>query len=312
MKKIVIGLMDRLASFAQRESEAESLDDRKKAEEEATSRMLEKLRLVDEKKSDEPKKTVTEDAHPNGTKADAATSEADGSTTEAENETTAIATPKSDDKTSAMDVPLYEIFYKQVIDLVKNRGLSIQDTMALLVSLVNLALNIYPDRLEYVDQILSYASEKTAEYADSADLHSAAAQSNMLNLLLAPVKSYHSLFTALALPHYVSLFSAQTYATRRSVAGEFARTILRNRTIISSSEHLEGVLSILRVLIKEGIQQPSGYSGLQTRQRSGETDETIEEQGWLARMVHQIKGPDNDTHLKVCHEEPKSSSEIGS
>jgi hypothetical protein len=32
------------------------------------------------------------------------------------------------------------------------RALPIQDTMALLVSLVNLALNTYPDRLEYVDQ----------------------------------------------------------------------------------------------------------------------------------------------------------------
>lgn len=166
--------------------------------------------------------------------------------------------------------------------------------------------NIYPDRLEYVDQILSYASEKTAEYADSADLHSAASQSNMLNLLLAPNKTYFSLFTALALPHYIPLFSSQTYATRRAVAGEVARSILRNRTIISSSEHLDGVLSILNVLIKEGLQQPSGYSGLQTRQRSGETDETIEEQGWLARIVHLIKASDNDTQFKVycspyCH-----------
>ena len=160
--------------------------------------------------------------------------------------------------------------------------------------------NIYPDQLDYVDQILSYASEKTAEYADSADLHSAASQSNMLNLLLAPIKTYFSLFTALALPHYIPLFSSQTYATRRAVAGEVARSILRNRTIISSTEHLDGVLSILNVLIKEGLQQPSGYAGLQTRQRSGETDETIEEQGWLARIVHSIKASDNDTQFKVC------------
>ena len=120
----------------------------------------------------------------------------------------------------------------------------------------------------------------------------------MLSLLLAPIKTYYSLFTALALPNFVPLFSAQTYATRRSVAGEVARLILKNRIIISSSEHLEGVLSILKVLIKEGIAQPSGYSGLQ-RQRGGETDETIEEQGWLARIVHLVKAPDNDTQLKV-------------
>lgn len=134
---------------------------------------------------------------------------------------------------------------------------------------------------------------------DSPDLHSAAAQSNMLNLLLAPIKTYFSLFTALALPHYIPLFSSQTYSTRRSVAGEIARSILRNRVKISTSDNLGGVLSLLKVLIKEGVQQTSGYPGLGTRQRGGETDETLEEQGWLARIVHHLQAPDNDTQLQV-------------
>src|SRR5438045_3547701 len=122
----------------------------------------------------------------------------------------------------------------------------------------------------------------------------------MLSLLLSPIKTYFSLFTALALPHYLPLFSSQTYSTRRSVAGEVARSILKNRIKITTPKHLDGVLSLLRVLIKEGIQHPSGYPGLSNRSRGGETDETIEEQGWLARIVHLIQGPDNDTQLKVC------------
>jgi vacuolar protein sorting-associated protein 35 len=121
----------------------------------------------------------------------------------------------------------------------------------------------------------------------------------MLNLLLAPIRTYFSLFTALALPHYVPLFSSQTYSTRRSVAGEIARSMLRNRVIISTADRLEGVLSLLKVLIKEGFQQPSGYPGLGNRQRGGETDETLEEQGWLARLVHLVQAPDNDTQLQV-------------
>lgn len=135
---------------------------------------------------------------------------------------------------------------------------------------------------------------------DSPDLHSAAAQSNMLNLLLAPIRTYFSPFTALTLPHYILLLSSQTYSTRRSVAGELARNLLRNRVKISTSDHLDGVLSVLKVLIKEGIQQPTGYPGLGTRQRGGETDETLEEQGWLARIVHLVQAPDNDTQLQVC------------
>src|ERR1700759_3618686 len=101
--------------------------------------------------------------------------------------------------------------------------------------------NIYPEKLEYLDQILAYARDKGAEYMDSADLHSAATPANMLNLLLSPIRTYFSLFTALSLPNYLPLFSSQTYATRRAVAGEVAKNILRNRISITTTQHLEGI-----------------------------------------------------------------------
>jgi len=39
------------------------------------------------------------------------------------------------------------------------------DITALCVSLINLSLSCYPDRLEYVDQILSFAQGKVNEFA---------------------------------------------------------------------------------------------------------------------------------------------------
>ena len=297
MKKIVIGLMDRLSSFAQREAENTSPEARQHAEEEAVTRMLEKISLQEEKKPDS--KPADEKPQTNGDQKESPKEPPPESTEEP-------TEPVNGEESKGIgDVKLYEIFYEQVVNIVKTRGLTIQDTMALLTSLVNLALNIYPDKLEYVDQVLAYASDKTAEYIDSADLHSAATQSNMLNLLLSPVRSYFSLFTALALPHYLPLYQSQTYTTRRSVAGEVAKNVLRNKTKITSVEHLEGVLSILKVIIKEGIQQPGGYPGLGNRQR-GESDETIEEQGWLARVVHLIQAPDNDTQLKLLQQTRKA------
>jgi hypothetical protein len=53
------------------------------------------------------------------------------------------------------------------------------------------------------------------------------------------------------------------------------------------------------VLIREGIQQATGYPGGPVQRRAQETDETIEEQGWLARIVHLVRGKDNDTQFKV-------------
>jgi vacuolar protein sorting-associated protein 35 len=145
MKKIVIGLMDRLSSFAQRQADEDpSPAEKQKAEEEATARSFEKLRLAKEAKPQFPKKVNGTDsaAESNGTKADEQAPNSNGSVeeptvTDIDGSTLASRTSKS---SILFDVKLYEIFYDQVINLVKTRGLSIQDTMALLTSLVNLAL----------------------------------------------------------------------------------------------------------------------------------------------------------------------------
>lgn len=295
LKKIVIGLMDRLSAFAARETEsAADPETRKNREEEAVAKLLEKLDISEESKEGAAENTSTGAAQENDVEQVSTEPTDESKKPEGEEAKSDGANPNI-----PSDVALYSIFYDQVVNLIQNRGLPIQDTMALLVSLVNLALNTYPDQLEYVDKILGFATQKTNEYTDHADLHSTPAQQNLLHLLLAPLRSYASIFTALALPHYVPLLTSQSYPTRRAVAGEITRSLLKNRTLITTTENLDRVLQALKVLIKEGVQQAMGYPGLQSQRRGGETEETIEEQGWLARLVHLIQSPENDTQLKV-------------
>jgi len=82
------------------------------------------------------------------------------------------------------DVQLFEVFWKQVVELIKvgiffplrmsfsnivrqaRPDLSIQDITALLVSLTNLSLSCYPDRLEYVDQVLAFAAERIKDFGE--------------------------------------------------------------------------------------------------------------------------------------------------
>lgn len=296
LKKIVIGLMDRLSSYATKEADPTAEPEaRKQSEEEAVTRLLQKLELDKETKKEEPTETAPSAMQENGTEEPAKTEEPPEPPKEQEQP----ANGEEEKTDLPAEVKLYDIFYKQVVDLIKTRALPIQDTMALLVSLVNLALNIYPEHLEYVDQVLDYATQKTAEYTDHADLHSAQTQQHILHLLNAPLRSYVSIFTALALPHYLPLLTSQSYPTRRSIAGEIIRSLLKNKTLISTTENLDRVLQAARVLIKEGMQQSVGYPGVQSQRRGGETDETIEEQGWLARLVHLIQAPNNDTQFKV-------------
>lgn len=144
-------------------------------------------------------------------------------------------------------------------------------------------------------------NKKVTELANSPDLHAPTTQQNILSLLLAPVNAYFSLFTVLALPHYIPLLQTQSYHTRRTIAGAVIQSLLKNQTKIKTVEHCEGVLGLVKVLIKEGAQQAS-YPGVQVPRRGGreiETDETIEEQGWLARMVHLLYSESNDVQFRV-------------
>lgn len=345
VKSIVIGLMDRLSEYAERENNADADNDRETAESEALAKLLEKVKLAKENPP-EPKAVADAEAVPEaeaGAEAEAeaeadaadkpeetngdeeegsakgkeiegeeaAAASGDDSSTLADNaapsttetETTAVNGKES---TSA-NVQLYEVFYAQVKNLVEAQRLPIQDIIALLVSLTNLALNIYPERLDYVDQILAYATQKTREHINNADLHSPQAQQSLLALLQAPLNRYVSIFTALSLPTYVPLFQAQSYPTRRAVAGGVARALLKNQTRITKTEQLENVLEVLKVLVKESTQPAQGYPGAQRRQ--AETDETMEEQGWLARIVHLLQGEDNDTQFKLLQMTRKTYSE---
>ena len=150
IKAIVIGLMDRLSAYAAREAESESPEDRKQTEEEATLRLMEKLRISKEQKKPPAKADGVDSPQTNGEQvngdkpADAPSTEADGQPNKvAEPDPLPLEDSASTSKKSRgipEDVKLYEIFYDQVVHLVNAQRLHIQDTIALLVSLSNLAL----------------------------------------------------------------------------------------------------------------------------------------------------------------------------
>jgi len=297
IKAIVIGMMDRLSAYATRDAEADTPERKREAEEEATAKLMEKLKISKENKSAEDKDG---EAHENGNGEngeEAPSNDSDAKTIE-KVETNGVETIGKG-RGVPDNVRLFEVFYEQVMNLISMQRLPIQDITALLNSLINLALNIYPERLEYVDQVLDYANKEASKYVNNADFHSQDCQKNVLSLLLAPVKTYFSLFTALALPNFIPFLNMQPYPTRRAVAGEVARSVLRNETPITTVEQLQGVLEILKVLIKEASPPPAGYPAGPARRGPAETDEMIEEQGWLARMVHLFKGTDTNVQFKL-------------
>ena len=139
--------MDRLSAYAARESESETPEDRQKTEEQATANLLEKLRISKESKKSDSKVDGSENQQPNGEVNGHKPSESpDGARNKAIRESETSNGIKDGEKSSSRqrgipeNVRLYEIFYEQVTHLVNAQRLHIQDTIALLVSLSNLAL----------------------------------------------------------------------------------------------------------------------------------------------------------------------------
>ena len=149
-KAIVIGLMDRLSSYAAREVELQSPEDRKQTEEEATTRLLDKLRVSKENEKPQANDDGTGEKQPNGEQVngdiptETPPSELEGRPDEKSkhNAISEDGEKPASGKNRGIpeDIKLYEIFYEQVINLVNAQRLHIQDTMALLFSLAQLAL----------------------------------------------------------------------------------------------------------------------------------------------------------------------------
>ncbi|KAL7414412.1 vacuolar protein sorting-associated protein 35 [Mrakia frigida] len=342
IKQIVIALIDRLASYAAREAENESPEEKKKGEEEAAKRLAASV------KARKGKDVVHSPTKPQQADADAwnSTTEKEG-----EGEEKSIPTPpasatdgvveKAEDQQEGGEVEtkkfrgipenvkLFEVFWHQVVELIKARpDLSIQDITALLVSLINLSLSCYPDQLEYVDQVLAFAKEKVQEFAESPDLHTPATTANLLSLLLSPINSYTTVLTLLALPSYIPLLNSQPFSTRRSIAHAIVSSVLKNETLIDSPEDVSGVLGMCSVLIKDQ-KDPSGgsvgggsgaggsgsYGVGGRRGGSGggvyDAEEMAEEQGWVARMVHLFRSDDLEVQFQLLQTARKHFSDGG-
>ena len=158
VKAIVIGLMDRLSAYAARESESESPDDRRKNEQEAIEKLLERLRISSESKKSTEQPDQVDGGKADGGQANGAISEDQVPKEEPTNKDESQPAESNGEKNAVNknrgipeDVKLYEIFYEQVVNLVNAQRLPIQDTTALLGSLANLALYVMFLRIRRVN-----------------------------------------------------------------------------------------------------------------------------------------------------------------
>lgn len=170
--------------------------------------------------------------------------------------------------------------------------------MELLLAITNLSLSCYPERLDYLDQILIYCKDRCIEYANSTDLHSKTTEEHLLSLLLAPIRQYDSILTLLMLQNYYTLFEVQAYHSQRKLALAIVKSILSKGTLIETPDNVHTILELCKVLL---LQNKKKENTLTTSPFYYEEEDTVNDQIYIAKLIHLFQSKENDEQFLVIY-----------
>lgn len=307
IKKIILALVYRLADYAQRLKE----NGGDPAVTVTTS--LEKLDINGQKtpasNENEQKEEDEQPAQENG---------------EEEGQEGETSKPSVAEEGSTEEINLFEVFWKHLENLMTIRPeMSQDDINALLVGITRLCLNCYPDNLDYIDRILSFAKEHSHEGTTNGP---GVVGDNLQKLLLELIDYFPNLLTVLSIPSYVPLLSSQPLSTQKSVAGAVLASVLKDESKIETVDDVNGVFGLLGVVIKDGscvensssqeVELPGGPStgveggGKLSKAEDGEPSlDVLIDQSKLAKVVHLLYNKDTDVHSKLLRAARQALSE---
>ncbi|CAG9863304.1 unnamed protein product [Phyllotreta striolata] len=190
------------------------------------------------------------------------------------------------------EVQLFEVFSNQVSSIIANRQyLPPEDMVALQVALINLALKCYPDKIEYIDNVMLSSVEVFQRLGiEHLESHSSVAK-ELLKLLKIPLDNYNNLLVVLKLKHYAGLMQHLDYFGRKSLSIYILNNALENETVIPTAEEAEQAFTLLSTLVSDDKNDhPVGDIDM---------EELTEEQCLLARFIHQMKSTVPDDQFLI-------------
>lgn len=189
------------------------------------------------------------------------------------------------------DIRLFEIFSQQVANVVKSRSdMPTEDIVALQVSLINLALKCYPDRVDYVDKVLEYTEEIFSKLNLAHIDKNNAVSKELMRLLKIPVDNYNNVLTILKLKHFAPLFDYFDFSTRKEMAMYVITNALDTDTYIPSQEEVDSILQLAAPLVMDQDDQPS---------EPDDPEDFAEEQGLMGRFVTLLYSDNSDQQYLI-------------
>lgn len=176
---------------------------------------------------------------------------------------------------------LFETFSEQVASIIQSRiDMPAEDIVALQVSLINLALKCYPDKIDYIDKILQTTVETFQKLnIDHVEFNTPVSR-ELMRLLKIFIDQYNNILTVIQLTYFPQLMDLFDFYGRKSVSAYLITNALNNDTLVPTSESVDSILTIVASLIEKQDDQP---------EEEEDPEDFAEEQGLLGRLVHQFK-----------------------
>ncbi|KAL7143716.1 hypothetical protein ABFS83_08G210800 [Erythranthe nasuta] len=167
-------------------------------------------------------------------------------------------------------------------------SLPIAGVVTLYASLLTFTLQVHPDRLDYVDQILGACVLKLSE-RENLDDNKATKQ--IVALLSAPLDKYKDIDTALKLSNYPRVMEFLNDGTNKEMANVIIQNIMKNKTRISTAEKVDALFELIKGLIRDLDEV-----------HNDELDEDFqEEQNSVARLIQMLHSDDPEEMLKIIN-----------
>jgi len=167
-----------------------------------------------------------------------------------------------------------------------------EDMVALQVSLVNLAHKCYPDKVDYVDDVLSKTVDIFNKFGLEKISMSKPVGKEVIKLLKMPVDVYDDVLTLLKLEHYGNLLDFMDYEGRKTIALYVINNALENETKIGNAESADTLLGLISSLVQDQADQPA------TPQ---DPEDFADEQSLLGRFLHLLQSDDPDEQYIILN-----------
>lgn len=154
-------------------------------------------------------------------------------------------------------IDVFGFFYKNLATVIRERAsLTIQDALQLIVALLNLSLQCYPDNLEHVDNILLFTAEYLGNIKNKDDILAPSASKQIVILLNKPLE-LKNIIAVLSLQHYPTVMGFLAYNTRKRVSIDIAKSSIQNLTRLSTAEHVNRLFEFISPIIRDQDDQPA-------------------------------------------------------